>query len=149
MLQECCTNAEAKAAGAPVPLTEPAQDAQIMQDVPYMVLSVGKRNTHIAYYTIVCITIFFSASRQLRAATSTSSRDCLENVKEKQASIYDGVSIFIVLNTYKWYTITVCSTTPATNILYSDITRCAFLSPGVVAVSVLWKLYTLHCTITP
>jgi len=45
------------------------------------------------YYIIsLCYRIVFLASRQLRAATSTSSRDCLENVKEKQASIYNGVS---------------------------------------------------------
>jgi len=46
LLQECCTNVEAKAAGAPVPFTELAQDTQIIQDVSYLVLSVGKGNTH-------------------------------------------------------------------------------------------------------
>jgi len=46
----------------------------------------------ILYNLLVLPHSFFLASRQLRAATSTNSRDCLDNVKEKQASIYNGLS---------------------------------------------------------
>lgn len=58
VFQDCCTDAEAKAAGAPLPLTEQEHDAQIIQDIPYMVLSIGRCVCiwhSVSYSKIVCV----------------------------------------------------------------------------------------------
>lgn len=92
VFQDCCTDAEAKAAGASLPLTEQEQDAQILQDIPYMVLRVGK--------SLFCSgnhnhTICVAASQQFRAATSSGD---VENIKQKQASIENYINTSYTCN---------------------------------------------------